>query len=71
MSSSIELTNDQALWLSRILDANVQGLFFDYSSMPEVIHDALIDKGLITWRAGALEITAAGSFAIAMRSRRA
>jgi hypothetical protein len=65
MTSSFELTDEQAWWLKRILYANAQGVLFDHSSMPEAIHDTLIEKGLIAWRAGALEITAAGSVAAA------
>jgi hypothetical protein len=65
VTHSTELTDDEAIWLKRILDANAQNTFFDYLSLPKSIHDALVDRGLVEWNAGALEITAAGSAAAA------
>jgi hypothetical protein len=55
------LTDDQAVWLKRILDNRENAGQFDQLAIPEDVQDVLVAKGLVRrFRNGDLEITLGG-----------
>ena len=55
------LTDDQAVWLKRILDNRENASLFDKLAIPEAVQDVLVAKGLVRrFRNGDLEITLGG-----------
>ena len=58
MTHSEDLTEEQARWLGRIIEAKPkEGPMI---VVPDDVHDALTEKGLVQWRHGLLEATAEG-----------
>lgn len=55
------LTDDQALWLKRILESRPKRVLFDHFTIPEDVEEVLVSKGLVRrWRNGDVEITLGG-----------
>jgi hypothetical protein len=55
------LTDDQAVWLKRILDSRENTGLFDQPDIPEDVQNVLVAKGLVRrFRNGDLEITLGG-----------
>ena len=55
------LTDDQAVWLKRILDSRENAGLFDQPVIPEDVQNVLVAKGLVRrFRNGDLEITLGG-----------
>lgn len=56
-----DLTDDQALWLKRILESRPKRVLFDHFTIPEDVEEVLVSKGLVRrWRNGDVEITLGG-----------
>jgi len=59
--NSLKLTDDQVLWLKRILQSKPKGALPEPTAVPEEVQDALVEKGLVRrWRNGTVEITLDG-----------
>jgi hypothetical protein len=57
----IELSDEQADWLKKILESRPKRVLFDQLSIPDEVQDALVERGLVRrWRNGAVEITLDG-----------
>ena len=55
------LTDDQAVWLQRILESRENTGLFDRLAIPEDVENALVAKGLVRrFRNGDVEITLGG-----------
>ncbi|HZX92009.1 MAG TPA: hypothetical protein VFE67_15335 [Rudaea sp.] len=55
------LTDDQAVWLKRILDSRESADMFNQPVIPEDVQNVLVAKGLVRrFRNGDLEITLGG-----------
>jgi hypothetical protein len=58
VTHSEDLTGEQARWLRRIIEAKPKE--GPMSVVPDDVHDALTEKGLVQWRHGLLEATTEG-----------
>jgi hypothetical protein len=54
------LTDDEARWLMRLLHSRPKNGQLDQFAMPDPVHNALVEKGLMHWRRGKMEITLDG-----------
>ncbi|HET7065214.1 MAG TPA: hypothetical protein VFI49_13140 [Rudaea sp.] len=61
------MTEEQARWLTRILETRPKKAPLDHLVVPDDVNDALVEKGLIRWHRGLLEITLDGIRAVARR----
>jgi hypothetical protein len=59
-----DLTEEQAHWLRRVLQTRPKRGGLDVFTIPDDVHDALIEKGLIRWVHGQVEISLEGIRAI-------
>ena len=61
MQEQHNLTDDQVIWLQRILDSRETAGLFDQLAIPADVEDALVAKGLVRrFRNGDVEITLGG-----------
>lgn len=67
MMRSDELDDEHAHWLKKVLESRPRRGAPDQFVIPDDVHDALVEKGLIRWQNGAVEITLEGIRAIARR----
>jgi len=58
VTHSDDLTDEQASWLRRVIEAKPKEGPNEF--VPDDVHDALMEKGLIQWRHGVLEGTLEG-----------
>jgi len=65
-----DLTDEQARWLSNLLQSGRERGERDKFVIPDVVHEVLAEKGLIQWKRNALEITLDGIKEVARRRRR-
>ena len=59
-----DLTEEQAHWLRRVLQKRPKRGELDVFTIPDDVHNALIEKGLIRWVRGKVEISLEGIRAI-------
>jgi hypothetical protein len=64
---SYSLTEEQARWLTRILQSRPRRALLDHFVVPDDVHGALAENGLIRWHNGSIEITLEGIRAVAQR----
>ena len=67
LTHSDELTDDQVCWLQRVLESRPKRGTLDHFVVPDDVRVALVEKGLIRWHHGVVEITLDGIRAIARR----
>jgi hypothetical protein len=68
MTNFDDLTDEQAHWLTRLLQRRPKRGLLDRFSIPCDVQNVLVKKGLVYWRRRALEITLDGIAAIARRT---
>jgi len=62
----VELSAEQAEWLQRIHESRTRrAARLDRISIPDTVHDQLVEMGLIRWHERAIEITLDGIRALA------
>ena len=66
---TVELTDNEAYWLRRVLQTRPKIHVLDRFTIPPDIHDALVTKGLIRWRRQIVEITLEGIREISRHKR--
>ena len=59
-----DLTDEQARWLRRVLETRPKRGGLDVFTIPDDVHDALVEKGFIRWVRGQVEISLEGIRAI-------
>jgi hypothetical protein len=62
-----DLTDHEAHWLMRLLQRRPRNGLLDEFTMPDPVHHALVEKGLMHWRRGKMEITLDGIRVIGRR----
>jgi hypothetical protein len=67
MTHSEELSDEQARWLTKVLESRPRKGAPDQFVIPDAVHDALVEQGLIRWHQGHVEITLEGIRAVARR----
>ena len=66
MADFRDLTEEQAHWLRRVLQTRPKRGELDVFTIPDDVHNALIEKGLIRWVRGQVEISLEGIRAISL-----
>ena len=61
------VTDEQARWLRALLESRPRKNAAGPVKMPDDVHRALFEKGLIQWRRGVMEITLEGIHLVARR----
>ena len=67
MPDSDGVTDEQARWLRALLESRPKKNAAGPVSMPDDVHRALFEKGLIQWKRGVMEITLEGIHLVARR----
>ena len=67
MSDSDGVTDEQARWLRALLESRPKKPASGPFRMPDEVHRALFEKGLVQWKRGGMEITLEGIHLIARR----
>jgi hypothetical protein len=67
VTSVHDLTDEQAFWLTRLLRSRPRSGVIDQFTIPDSVHDVLLEKGLLQWKRGRMEITLDGIREIAHR----
>jgi len=67
MPDADEVTDEQARWLRALLESRPKKNAAGPVRMPDDVHRALFEKGLIQWRRGVMEITLEGIHLVARR----
>lgn len=61
------LSDDEAVWLMRLLRSRPRNGPVDQFTMPDPVHNALVERGLMRWKHGKMEITLDGIRAVGRR----
>jgi len=64
MTDADSLSEQEAFWLMRLLRSRPRHGLLDQFTIPDEVHDSLVEKGLIQWRRRQVEITLDGIRAI-------
>jgi len=67
MSDADGVTDEQARWLRALLESRPKRHATGPVRMPDEVHRALFEKGLIQWKRGVMEITLEGIHLVARR----
>ena len=67
MLESDGVTDEQARWLRALLESRPKRVASEPVRIPDEVHRALFEKGLIQWKRGVMEITLEGISLIARR----
>jgi len=67
MPDADEVTDEQARWLRALLESRPKKNAAGPVRIPDDVHRALFEKGLIQWRRGVMEITLEGIHLVARR----
>jgi hypothetical protein len=67
MPDAVSVTDEQARWLRALLESRPKKNAAGPVRMPDEVHRALFEKGLIQWKRGAMEITLEGIRLVARR----
>lgn len=70
MTDIYDLSDDEAHWMMRLLRTRPKNGLLDKFAMPDSVHDALVERGLIRWTRGKMEITLDGVRAVGRRRPR-
>ena len=64
MTGISNLSDDEALWLMRLLRSRPRNGPVDRFNMPDSVQNALVERGLMRWKHGKMEITLDGIRAV-------
>lgn len=67
MTGILNLSDDEAVWLMRLLRSRPRNGPVDQFTMPDPVHNALVERGLMRWKHGKMEITLDGIRAVGRR----